>query len=122
MAAQVWLEVSASIVIATIASTGFWKWLETRSAKNKMTNRLLLSITKHNIITVGFKYIERGWITKDEYDDFINDLYAPYKDFGGNGLGERIFKDVEKLPIIGDDSKRKRENNGNGTEITAIIQ
>ena len=122
MNVEVWFQLASSIIVATMASTGFWKYMETRSTKVKMTNALLLGMAKNQIIDRGFDYIERGWITKDEYEDFVNDLYNPYKNFGGNGLGERVFKDVEALPVMGDKSKREKKHNESGTEITAIIQ
>lgn len=44
-------------------------------------------------------YINRGYITKDEYEDFVHYLYNPYAKLGGNGLAERIYKDVSDLPL-----------------------
>jgi hypothetical protein len=46
------------------------------------------------------QYIERGWITQDEYDTLC-ELYEPYVKLGGNGSGTKIMKEVEKLPIKG---------------------
>lgn len=46
-------------------------------------------------------YVDRGWITKDEYEDFFKYLYEPYAKFGGNGLAERVMLEVAKLPIVG---------------------
>lgn len=48
------------------------------------------------------KYLDRGWITKDEYEDFIKYLWNPYSSFGGNGLAEKIMADVQKLNIRSD--------------------
>jgi hypothetical protein len=44
------------------------------------------------------QYINRGWITEDEYQTLL-ELYEPYKKLGGNGSGTKIIKEVEKLPI-----------------------
>ena len=44
------------------------------------------------------QYIERGWITEDEYDT-LKDLYEPYKKLGGNGSGTKIMEEINKLPI-----------------------
>ena len=113
MDAASWVQTFVAIIIATITSTGFWKYLETKSHKATMTNTLLMGLAHFRIIQTGFSYIERGWVTKDEYDDFINYLYKPYRAFGGNGLSERIFKDVEALPILGEAPKKENNNEGN---------
>lgn len=48
---------------------------------------------------MGMGYIQRGWITDDEYDDYRKLLYEPYKALGGNGVTERIMAEVASLPI-----------------------
>ena len=45
------------------------------------------------------RYIERGYITQEEYDSLYNYLYIPYKELGGNGTAERMVNEVKKLPI-----------------------
>lgn len=110
MDAASWTQLIVAIVVATMTSTGFWKYMETRSTKVAMTNSLLMGLAHFRIIQTGFSYIERGWVTKDEYDDFVNYLYKPYRAFGGNGLSERIFKDVEALPILGEAPKEERKH------------
>ena len=44
-------------------------------------------------------YIERGYITKDEYENFFTYLYEPYVENGGNGSGSKVAKELGKLPI-----------------------
>ena len=44
------------------------------------------------------QYIERGCITRDEYET-MQDLYKPYIKLGGNGSGTKIMKELENLPI-----------------------
>ena len=44
-------------------------------------------------------YIERGWITQDEYEDLNKYLYNPYREMGGNGTAERLMTEIKKLPI-----------------------
>lgn len=45
------------------------------------------------------EYIERGWITQDEYENLHDYLYVPYKENDGNGSGDRVMAEVQKLPI-----------------------
>ena len=44
-------------------------------------------------------YIERGWITQDEYENLNDYLYKPYFKMGGNGAAKRIMQEVDNLPI-----------------------
>lgn len=43
-------------------------------------------------------YINRGYITPDEYENLYDYLYKPYEKLGGNGSAKRLMNKVEKLP------------------------
>lgn len=96
---QTWLLILAPAISSVIASSGFWAWMKHRDVRNKENNRLLLGLAYDRIIAMGFGYIERGWITDDEYNDYRRFLYEPYKALGGNGVTERIMAEVSNLPI-----------------------
>ena len=85
------------------ASTGFWAFLTTfiqnRSKKQNALVQLVLGLGHEQIIELCLKYIDRGHITKDEYEDLIKYLYTPHKDLGGNGTAEKLKKKKKKLPI-----------------------
>ena len=51
------------------------------------------------IMYLGMRYIDRGWITQDEYENLNTYLYEPYKKLGGNGSALRVMQEVNKLPI-----------------------
>ena len=108
-------ELATTILVATMASTGFWSYVQNRSKKAKLNESLMMGLAYYRIVQTGFTYIERGWITKDEYDDFYIHLYMPYKAFGGSGLSDRIFKDVDSLPIIGREPQKENKD-GPGQE------
>lgn len=97
-----WLLASLTIVGSVGASSGFWAYLQRRDTQKSATTQLLLGLAHDRIIFLGMKYLDRGWITKDEYEDFIKYLWNPYATFGGNGLAEKIMADVQKLPIRGE--------------------
>lgn len=92
-----------TIAASVIASSGFWAWFTKKSDKKSATTQLLLGLAHDRIIFLGMQYIKRGWITKDEYDDFIKYLYTPYSSFGGNGLAEKVMEEVAKLPFHSSD-------------------
>lgn len=95
-----WLETVITALIAVGASSGFWAFFMQVSTRKSATTKLLLGLAHDRIVHLGMAYIERGWITKDEYDDFVKYLYEPYSHFGGNGLAERVMTDVEKLRMV----------------------
>lgn len=101
-------QIIISVIASVGASSGFWAWFSKKSDKKSATTQLLLGLAYDRIITLGMAHIQRGWITKDEYDDFVKYLYAPYKEFGGNGLSEKIMGEVSKLPFNA--PKKKVEN------------
>lgn len=94
-----WLEMFVTIVCAFLASSGFWAYLSSRSSKKSANTRMLLGLGYERIMTLGMIYIDRGYITRDEYEDLVKYLYKPYKELGGNGSAERIMREIEALPI-----------------------
>jgi len=96
-------QLTLTIVGAFIASSGFWAFIQsfiTRKMDRKSaTTQLILGLAHNEIIKLGMRYIERGMITADEYEDYVKYLYKPYAEHGGNGLAERVMKDVDQLPI-----------------------
>lgn len=93
----------ASIVGAVFASTGFWAFLtylvQSKQTKDSAEGQMLKGLGHDRICYLGEYYIQRGYITKDEYENLHDYLYLPYKKLGGNGTAEKIIKEVEKLPL-----------------------
>lgn len=92
-------EMIVTIFLSIMASSGFWAFVQFIQTRKSATTQLLLGLAHDRIIFLGMSYIERGWLTKDEYEDFMKYLCAPYSKFGGNGLAEKVQEDVSKLPI-----------------------
>lgn len=51
------------------------------------------------ITDLGMFYIERGWVTKEEFQDLNRYLYEPYREMGGDGTAERVMEQVKQLPL-----------------------
>lgn len=86
------------LIPVLLASTGFWELIRYFFEKRSRKNRMLLGIAHALIIRDCEIYLERGWISHAEYDDFIKYLYEPYKAHGANGLAEKLKQEVDKLP------------------------
>lgn len=99
-------ELLISILLAAIASSGFWTLLNNALSKRSARTRMVIGLGHDRIMYLGMKYIKRGWITADEYENLHDYLWLPYKDAGGNGSAERVMKEVDKLPIRDSQSKK----------------
>lgn len=92
-----------AIVGATLASSGLWSLVlykvQRRDIKHDSLTKLMLGLAYREITLLCEKYLDRGYITKDEYEDLIKYLFAPYKALGGNGTAEKLVGEVQKLPI-----------------------
>ena len=104
-----WAQVVVSVVLALISSTGFWSLIAARQSRNTAESKMLLGLGHDRIMDKAMRYIDRGWITQDEYEDLELYLYRPYCQLGGNGSAKRIMEEVNKLPI----RSRYQHNGGN---------
>ena len=94
------LQTLVTIVCAVLASSGFWAWLQKKDDKKSLQSQMLIGLAHDRIVALGMSYIERGWITKDEYENLRDYLYEPYKALGGNGSAKRVMEGVNKLKIF----------------------
>lgn len=93
------LEMLIPILISVIASSGFWFFISHRKEKRTLQTELLLGLAHDRILSLGMTYIERGWITQEEYENLNVYLYKAYEALGGNGSAKRIMVEVDSLPI-----------------------
>lgn len=91
-------QVILTIVTAILASSGLWAFISSRLDKNSSERELLIGIGHVELVFFGMQYIERGWITRDEYET-LQELYKPYIKLGGNGSGVKIMNEIEHLPM-----------------------
>lgn len=92
-------QVLTSVLIAILGSTGLWSFIANRRSKHDAKTRLLIGLAHDRIIYLGTKYITRGYITPDEYENINDYLYQPYAENGGNGSAKRVMEQVRELPI-----------------------
>ena len=93
------IQMAITIICSVLASSGFWAFIQKRSEKNDLRTQMLIGLGHDRIINLGMSYIERGWITQDEYENLYVYLYKPYQEIGGNGSAKRIMEEVSRLPI-----------------------
>lgn len=94
-----WEDILLPIVLALSASSGFWAYLIGRKDRSSQSTKLLMGLAHNHIIENGIRVIERGWVYRDEYDDLMTYSYEPYKELGGNGMCEKVMREVNRLPV-----------------------
>lgn len=88
-----------TIIGSVLCSSGFWAYLTKKREKKDLKAKMLIGLGHDRIVDLGMKYIERSYITADEYENLVDYLWAPYSQMGGNGSAERIINEVKKLEI-----------------------
>jgi hypothetical protein len=82
-----------------MASSGFWAYVTLRLNRKDIKTEMLVGLAHDRIVYLGMSYIERGYITSDEYENLYKRLYTPYEKLGANGYAKRIMDEVNRLSI-----------------------
>ena len=93
------IEIILAIFTSVLMSSGLWAYVMRKADRKDAKTELIIGIGHDRILWLGMKYIERGWITQDEYENLYEYLYEPYLKLGGNGSAKKVISEVEKLPI-----------------------
>ena len=94
-----WIQMVVTVFSAVLASSGLWAYLMKRAEGKDVKTEMLIGLAHDRIMYLGMHYIERGYITQDEYENLYTYLYGPYAKMGGNGSAKRTMIEVDKLPI-----------------------
>ena len=96
-------DVILAIIGAVFASTGFWTLINqlivNRKKKKSAETQMLMGLGHDRICYLGESYLDRGYISRDEYENLHDYLFLPYQKLGGNGTAAKIMKEVEQLPL-----------------------
>ena len=104
-----WFQILLTVFSSVLASSGLWAYITKRLEKKDVKTEMLVGLGHDRIMYLGMSYIERGYITSDEYENLYEYLYKPYEKMGGNGSAKRVMNEVNKLPIH--KSKYEEEHN-----------
>ena len=96
-----WMQILLTVFSSVLASSGLWAYIAKRAEKKDVKTEMLIGLGHDRIMYLGMSYIDRGWITSDEYENLYEYLYKPYEKMGGNGSAKRIMNEVNKLFCAG---------------------
>lgn len=94
-----WFQIILTIFSSVLASSGLWAYMARRLEKKDVKTEMLIGLGHDRIMYLGMSYIERGYITSDEYENLYEYLYKPYEKMGGNGSARKVMDEVNKLQI-----------------------
>lgn len=91
------------VIIAAVSATGFWECvklvLEKLSKKKRsVQEEALLGLLHDRLYYLLGRYQQSSSLSADEFNN-LNSLYIPYRKLGGNGVIEKMYEQVSKLPI-----------------------
>lgn len=92
-------ELANPLISALFGAPGMWAFVKSKTDRNNNSENLLLTVSKNQLIMLGRTYLDRGYITMDEYEEYELE-YQLYSALGGNGLARRVFKQVDDLPMM----------------------
>ena len=96
-------DVILAIIGAVFASTGFWTLINqlivNRKKKKSAETQMLMGLGHDRICYLGETYLDRGFISREEYENLHDYLFIPYQKLGGNGTAAKIMAEVDRLPL-----------------------
>lgn len=113
---EFWLSLICGLVASFLGSAGLWSLIQSRLNRKDVKSQMLEGLGHDRIMDLGTKYIKRGYIKPDEYENLVDYLYKPYVKLGGNGSAERIVEEVKRLPIQDSPIERKRSQKPNNRQ------
>lgn len=96
---DIWVQIAVPLVAAVLTSSGLWAVVARRADKGDAQRKMLVGLAHDRIVHLGMVYVDRGYITQDEYENLNDYLYAPYETMGGNGSAKRVMEEVRRLPM-----------------------
>jgi hypothetical protein len=96
---DIWVQIAVPLVAAVLTSSGLWAVIARRADKGDAQRKMLVGLAHDRIVHLGMVYVDRGYITQDEYENLNDYLYAPYEKMGGNGSAKRVMEEVRRLPM-----------------------
>lgn len=109
---DIWMQFILTILGSVLASSGLWAFFAKKAERKDIKTEMLIGLAHDRIMSLGMFYIERGWMTSDEYENLHNYLFEPYSKLGGNGSAARIMKEIDdKVEIRSAADAIKRDRN-----------
>ena len=64
-----WFQMVLTIISSVLASSGLWAYLTKRSERKDVKTEMLVGLAHDRIMYLGMQYVDRGYVTQDEYEN-----------------------------------------------------
>ena len=91
-------EIMTAIVVSALSSTGLFSFLQFLITRRGALTKAVQAILRDRMLTLSEEYLQRGWITLHERDNYTS-LYDAYKGVKGNTFVDDLYKEVMDLPL-----------------------
>lgn len=91
-------EILQAIVISALSSTGLFSFLQFLITRRGALTKAVQAILRDRMLILSEDYLQRGWITLHERDNYTS-LYDAYKGVKGNTFVDDLYKEVMDLPL-----------------------
>lgn len=92
---ELWMQFMITVLGSVLASSGLWAFFAKKAERKDTKTEMLIGLAHDRIMSLGVFYIERGWITSDEYENLRVYLFEPYQKLGGNGSAARVMAEID---------------------------
>ena len=76
------MQLTAAVLGSALASSGLWALVGRRADKDDAERKMLVGLAHDRIVHLGMAYVERGYITQDEYENRGYTCTSPTKKWG----------------------------------------
>ena len=91
-------EIMTAIVVSALSSTGLFSFLQFLITRRGALTKAVQAILRDRMLILSEEYLQRGWITLHERDNYTS-LYDAYKGVKGNTFVDDLYKEVMDLPL-----------------------
>ncbi|MFM9413356.1 hypothetical protein ACKQTC_03135 [Peptococcus simiae] len=91
-----WSVITALTSLFSAGGVGGLLWRQL--THNRRQDKALLALLHFRLYANAEDALKKGYTTVADIEDLEN-LYAAYKSLGGNGTGEKLYKDSMSLPV-----------------------
>lgn len=99
-----WSVVTA--LTSLFSATGVGGLLWRQLTHNKRQDKALLALLHFRLYSNAEDTLRKGYTTIADVEDLEN-LYRAYKSLGGNGTGEKLYRDAMELPVCKERGKHE---------------
>jgi len=94
------LQYFGTMVLTILGSGGLWMKIQKSAEKKDFKRQMLLGLAHDRLVFLSMRYLSRGWVSTEEFENIDRFLYEPYKALDGNGTVSKLMDDVRKLRIL----------------------